>query len=113
MRRGTELAGRLLDVLRAEPGLRPATPSALPAVPWDLGTFAIDVDADLIEIRVVATRLPLPPLIDRAHRALRGIVDDSPFKAAVLRIVINDIDAAAVTFPGPEGLPDDSSETGR
>jgi hypothetical protein len=41
--------------------------------------------------------------VDRAHRTLRAIVDESPFKAAVLRIVINDIDATAVTFPVPEG----------
>ena len=113
MKPGTELAARLLDALRAQPGLRPATPATLPAVPWDLDTFAIDVDPDLIEIRVVATHLPLPPLVDRAHRALRPVVDDSPYPAALLRIVITDIDAAAVTFPVPRGLPDNGSETGR
>lgn len=113
MKPSAELAGRLLAVLRAEPGLRPATPANLPAVPWDLDAYAIDVDTEAIEVRVVATRLPLPPLIDRAHRALRPIVDDSPFTAAVLRIVISDLDAVAVTFPVPRGLAEDSSETGR
>jgi hypothetical protein len=103
MKPSAELTERLLDALRAEPGLRPATPANLPAVPWDLDAFAIDVAAEAIEIRVVATRLPLPPLVDRAHRTLRAIIDESPFKAAVLRIVINDIDATAVTFPVPEG----------
>lgn len=103
MKPGTELTRRLLDGLRAEPGLRPATPATVPVVSWDLDTFAIDVDADAVEVRVVATELPLPPLLDRAHRTLRAIVDDSPFKAAVLRIVINDIDASAVTFSPSSG----------
>jgi hypothetical protein len=103
MKAASELTARLLDALRAEPGLRPATPANLPAVPWDLDAFAIDVDAETIEVRVVATELPLPPLLDRAQRALRAIVDDSGFKPAVLRMVISDIDAAAVTFAVPTG----------
>jgi hypothetical protein len=98
-----ELTERLLDVLRTEPGLRPATPANLPAVPWDLDTFAIDVHADLVEIRVVATELPLPPLLERAQRALRAAIDQSPFAAVRLRMVISDIDTAAVTFPVPPG----------
>ncbi|HEY4460119.1 MAG TPA: hypothetical protein VGN81_37765, partial [Pseudonocardiaceae bacterium] len=73
MKPGAELTERLLKALRAEPGLRPATPANLPAVPWDLDAFAVDVAADLIEVRVVATQLPLPPLVDRTHRALRAI----------------------------------------
>ena len=104
MKPSAELTERLLAALRAEPGLRPATPANLPAVPWDLDAFAIDVDADTIEVRVVATELPLPPLLARAQRALRAIVDDSEFKPAVLRIVISDIDASAVTFSVPVGL---------
>ncbi|HEX4223410.1 MAG TPA: hypothetical protein VHZ97_13665 [Pseudonocardiaceae bacterium] len=101
MKPATELAERLLDVLRAEPGLRPATPANLPAVPWDLDTFAIDIDAELVEVRVVATELPLR--LDHAQRELRAAIDESPFTAALLRMVISDIDAAAVTFSAPPG----------
>ena len=103
MKPSAELTERLLDALRTEPGLSPATPANVPVVPWDLDAFAVDVDPELVEIRVVALELPLPPLLERAHRALRAIVDDSPFKTAVLRIVISDIDAAAVTFPVATG----------
>jgi hypothetical protein len=98
-----ELTARLLAVLGKEPGLRPATPASQPAVawvPWNLDTIAVDIAVDVVEIRVVAMELPLPPMLDRAQRALRAVLDDSPFSAALLRLVVTDIDAAAVSQRG-------------
>ena len=95
----TELTERLLAVLGKEAGLRPATPASQPSlawVPWDLDTMAVDVAADAVEIRVVAMELPLPPVLNRAQRALRAVVDDSVFATASLRLVVTDIDASAV-----------------
>ncbi|HEX3779530.1 MAG TPA: hypothetical protein VHX38_07660 [Pseudonocardiaceae bacterium] len=102
----TELTERLLAVLGKHTGLRPATPAGRPStawVPWDLDSLAVDIGVDLVEVRVVAMALPLPPLLHRAQRALRAVLDESAWSTAVLRLVVTDIDAAAVN--GPETHP--------
>ncbi|MFD8493014.1 hypothetical protein [Amycolatopsis sp. NPDC059657] len=86
----SDLTQALLAALRELDGLRPAAPG-------DLGALAIGVDADLIEIRLVALALPLPPLLSKAEAVLRSIVDGSPWQAARLRLLVTDLDAAALT----------------
>jgi len=71
----TEVSRALLAALHGVAGLRPATPLTVPViarVPWDYDVLALDIDVDLVEVRVVATGLPLPPLLGRAESALRG-----------------------------------------
>lgn len=84
-----ELIQALLAALREVDGLRPAAP-------WDLGALAVGVDEELIEIRLVALALPLPPLLRKAEAALRSIVDESPFGNARLRLLVTDLDATAL-----------------
>ncbi|MFE7775185.1 hypothetical protein ACFU5O_15030 [Streptomyces sp. NPDC057445] len=90
----------LLAVLDSIPGLRPATPSTThigSRVPWDLDTLAVSINDELIEIRVVALALPLPPLLREAEAALHTALGETRWKDARLRLVVTDIDAAALT----------------
>lgn len=94
-----ELAEELITALRGVPGLRPATPLVKPAtswVSWDWDTLAVDLGAEVVEVRVVATALPLPPLLAAATAALGKVLQHSPFATATLRIVVTDLDAAAL-----------------
>jgi hypothetical protein len=93
-----QLAEKLLTALRGLPGLRPATPSTVLAmtwVPWDWDTLAIDLEDEVVVIRVVATKLPLPPLVGEAEKALRAVLAASGRPTARLRVEITDIDGAA------------------
>ncbi|MFD9737943.1 hypothetical protein [Umezawaea sp. NPDC059074] len=95
----TEVAEKLLAALRGVPGLRPATPPVKPTVPWvpwDWDTLALDLGAEVVEVRVVATALPLPPLLAEATHALREVLRHTPFANALLRIVVTDLDAGAL-----------------
>jgi hypothetical protein len=51
---------------------------------------------DLVEVQVVATGLPLPPLLGRAESALRAALQGTVCAAAHLRIVVSDIDRRAL-----------------
>jgi hypothetical protein len=88
-------AEHLLAALRAIPGLRPATPLVGAKLPWDLDLLAVDVGADVVEVRLVALTLPLPPLLQRAESALRQALADAGHPNALLRLVITDVDATA------------------
>jgi hypothetical protein len=79
-------------------GLRPSTPESVPArswIPWDVDGLAIDVEDDLICLRVVATRLPLPALLAEAGLALRGVLLGTRWESSVVRIVVTDVDKRA------------------
>jgi hypothetical protein len=93
----TELARALLTALDAVPGVRAATPTAPGRVPWDWDLLAVDVDPDQVCVRLVATRLPLPPVLTAAERILRTVLDTSDRPRARLRIEVTDIDRAAFT----------------
>ncbi|MGX1884827.1 hypothetical protein [Streptomyces sp. NPDC055287] len=89
----------LLAALDTLPGLRPATPSTTrigSRVPWNIDTLAIALDDELIEIHLVALDLPLPPALRDAEAALRAALRESRWKDTPLRLVVTDIDAAAL-----------------
>ncbi|GAB3561872.1 hypothetical protein GCM10027445_01400 [Amycolatopsis endophytica] len=94
-----ELAQEVLAALRTVPGLRPAAPVLRPAarLSFDLDLLAIDVDDDVVEIRLVALTLPLPPLLRRAVAALRPVLEGTRWADARLRLLVTGLDAAA--FP--------------
>jgi hypothetical protein len=99
MTTGAEVSRALLAALHGVAGLRPATPPTVPViarVPWDYDVLALDVDVNLVEVRVVATGLPLPPLLGRAETALRAVLQGTVWAAARLRIVVTDIDRGAL-----------------
>lgn len=76
----SELTRSLLAVLGRIPGLRPATPATTHVgsrVPWNLDTMAVGIDDELIEIRVVALALPLPPILREAEAALHAALRET------------------------------------
>lgn len=95
----TEATDRLLAAIRSVAGLRPACPvprvGPTQRLPWDPAGLAIDL-GDPVEIRLVATALPLPPLLAQAETACRTALADTPWADAALRLVITDLDAAAL-----------------
>ncbi|QFU89257.1 hypothetical protein [Amycolatopsis sp. YIM 10] len=85
----------LLTALRKVPGLRPATPATVPSlawVPWDWDDLAVTVTPELVEIRLVATKLPLPPVLGHAEELLTPVLPPG----ARLRLVVTDIDRVAL-----------------
>ncbi len=89
----------VLAVLKEIPELRPAAPMASSMIPWvsfDLDRTAVDVDGQVITVRVVALALPLPSVLARAERLLHKVVDTT------VRLVVVDIDAVAFAAPRNE-----------
>lgn len=87
----------VVNAVRTVPGLRPATPVRLP--PWSLcdpDTLAVDLD-ERVEVRLVATALPLPPRLDQAGAAVRAVLAGTQWAQAPLRLRVTDIDASAFT----------------
>lgn len=98
----TWVVGTLLEALHEIPGLRPATPAATRAatlVPWNVDVLAVDVSDEVVELRLVALALPLPPLLRRAEAVLRAALRDTKWESARLRLVVTDLDAAALPDP--------------
>jgi hypothetical protein len=93
-----EITEKLLAALDGVSGLRPATPTAdsrAALIPWDWDGIAIDLDDDVVRIRLVATRLPLQPLLHSATDALRPVLAGTPWEGARLRLVVTDLDRDA------------------
>jgi hypothetical protein len=99
----TRVADTLLAALHEIPGLRPATTRVAMLVPWNVDVLAVDVTDDVVELRLVALTLPLPPLLRRAEEVLRAALRGTRWESARLRLVITDLDATAL--PGL-GIPD-------
>lgn len=85
-----EATGRIVGALAAVDGLRPATSESV----WLPGA-AVDLSAGRVEIRLIATRLPIPPLLDRAAAAVRPVLAGTEWADARLRLVVTDLDGAA------------------
>ncbi|MET8993999.1 hypothetical protein [Amycolatopsis sp. Hca4] len=90
-----EAVEKIVGALAAVPGLRPATPS-LPRG-WD--GFAVDLGPDVVRIRLIATRLPIPPLLDRAAEAVRPVLAGTAWSNARLQLEVTDLDGAAFGRP--------------
>ncbi|MBF6326915.1 hypothetical protein IU452_00115 [Nocardia transvalensis] len=93
-----DVIDRLVAAVESVAGLRPAVPLALPDadwLPWDRRRAAIDLSPGSVEVQVVATALPLPPLLERLTELVRDIVTDTEWADAALRIVVTDLDADA------------------
>ncbi|HEX2131830.1 MAG TPA: hypothetical protein VHH15_09715 [Actinophytocola sp.] len=77
--------------MEAVPELRPAT-----LAPWNLDALTVDVSGGVVELRVVALALPLPPLLRRAETALRAALLGTELEHARVRLVVTDLDARAL-----------------
>ena len=93
----------LLAALRKVPGLRPATPATVPSlawVPWDWDDLAVTVTPEVVEIRLVAKKLPLPPVLEHAEELLGPVLPPG----TRLRLVVTDIDRIALHPREESGL---------
>ncbi|MGW4520987.1 hypothetical protein [Amycolatopsis sp. NPDC004378] len=96
-----EAVEKIVGALEAVDGLRPATPVS-PGTTWlpvDWAGLAVDLSPELVRIRLIATRLPLPPLLDRAAEVVRPVLADTAWADARLQLIVTDLDGAAFARP--------------
>lgn len=94
-----ELIEAILDAIEEVEGLRAATPYGLGAVtrlPRGGRAYAVDLDPATVEIRLVAGRLPLRPLLDRLTAAVRSRLHGTEWAEATVRLVVTELDASAL-----------------
>ncbi|MDT8910616.1 hypothetical protein [Amycolatopsis sp. PS_44_ISF1] len=92
-----ETTDRIVAALERVDGLRPAT-LIVPEHPWvpgDWSGLAVDLDPDTVQIHLIATRLPLTPLLEAAAAEVRAVLAGTAWDTAKLRLVVTDIDGAA------------------
>ncbi|WP_410595698.1 hypothetical protein [Amycolatopsis sp. lyj-23] len=96
-----EAVEKIVGALGRVDGLRPATPVA-PETSWlpvDWDGMAVELSPDVVRIRLIATRLPIPPLLDRAAAAVRPVLAGTAWADARLHLVVTDLDGAAFARP--------------
>lgn len=91
----SDTVASLLAALSTVDGLRPATPSLRTGHSWNLDQLAVDADPELVQIRLVATALPLPPLLAEAAEVLAKALAGTAYAGAKLRLVVADVDGRA------------------
>ncbi|WP_280426536.1 hypothetical protein [Nocardia carnea] len=103
---GEQIIDRILGALESVPGLRPAAPllGDTASWPWDTRKYAVDLGAEVVEVRLVSDALPLPPLLERAGAAIRPVLGGTRWEQAELRLVVTELDTAAVAGEGADQL---------
>ena len=90
--------GAIIDAIDAIDGVRLAVPVGAQAPewwPWDARGFAVDLAPELVEVRVIASMLPLAPLLEKASVDLRAALDGTEWSQSRLRLVVTELDAGA------------------
>ncbi|MFF2551128.1 hypothetical protein ACFVUS_09005 [Nocardia sp. NPDC058058] len=100
MKAPAELVDAIAEAISALDGLEPE-PSITGGLPWPGRNTAIDFIAGTIEIRVVATALPLPALLDRLSEAVRPLLADTAWADATIRMVVTRLAASAFETASP------------
>lgn len=78
-----DLIDTIIGALEACHGVRPATPLiGEPAVWWprDTRKYAVDLHSAIVQIRIVATAMPLPPLLEQVAADIRPLLAGTPGK---------------------------------
>ncbi|WP_405493265.1 hypothetical protein [Nocardia sp. NBC_00511] len=97
MSAATDLAEAIADAMAAVPGVRPApTLTDTSWLPKPIRGSAVDIGPGLIEIRVVATELPLRPLADRLTEAVAPILADTAWADTTVRVIVTDVESTAL-----------------
>lgn len=80
-------------------GLSLLVPLRAQALRWSGrdAALAVILAQDLVEVRLVARRLPLPPLLDQLATALRAALTGTGWEHSSLRLVVAELSAAAFT----------------
>lgn len=92
------LIDKIVAAVDSVDGVHPAVPLGLQNnqwLPWNAGNAAVDLDDAVVQIRVVAATLPLRPLLHALEAAIRPVLDQSPWAAALLRVHVVDLHADA------------------
>ena len=98
-----EISDKIIDAVAAAPGLRPAAPIAREHAGWwpfDPRRYAVGLTATVVEVRVVATALPLAPLLDNLAATLGPLLSGTRWESAELRLMVTELDASALTTGG-------------
>lgn len=93
-------ADEIVAAIESVSGLRPTVPPGVDLPQWvpRLGPHsAVDLSPDTVEIRVTASLLPLPPLLDELAEAVAALLAPTRWAGARLRIVVTDLDPEAVS----------------
>jgi hypothetical protein len=96
----SEATEAIFAAVNGVPGLRPAmliSQQNASWIPWDWEGSAVTLEPELVQVRVIARCLPLPPLLDSASEAVRALLVGTPWEHAKLRLVVTDIDGSAFT----------------
>ncbi|MGW4482404.1 hypothetical protein ACWEOE_01060 [Amycolatopsis sp. NPDC004368] len=78
---------RIVEALGEVAGLRPAVERNR--------LSAVDLGPEAVQIRLIATRLPLPPLLAHAEAVVRPVLAGTEWADVPLRLIVTDVDAAA------------------
>jgi hypothetical protein len=93
----------VLAAVRGVPGVRLSSPVPRTAttarLPWDSGVLAVDLTDELLRVKLVALRLPLPPLLDAVESAVRAALAGTPWADVGLRLIVSDVDVGALRRP--------------
>lgn len=90
-----DLIDRIIAAIDAVGGTEPAVPMGLQNSQWlrcNTGRAAVDL-GETVEIRVVATTLPLPPLVEKLDAAVRPALAGTTWASTALRIHVVDLHA--------------------
>ncbi|WP_227996027.1 hypothetical protein [Nocardia australiensis] len=101
-----EIIEAIINAIESIDGLRPATPVGPANSAWwpsDARSYAIDLVASEVVVRLVASALPLPPLLAHATTAIRAALAETDWARASLRLVVAELDAAAFASGGLPG----------
>ncbi|MBW0271822.1 hypothetical protein ATM97_14550 [Nocardia sp. MH4] len=93
-----DLTDRIIAAIDAIDGAHPAVPMGLQNsrwLPWNAGRAAVDLGEETVEIRVVATTLPLAPLLEKLDSAVRPVLAGTSWAGAGLRVHVVDLDVDA------------------
>lgn len=94
----TDIAERVAAAVQSVDGLALLLPLRAHALRYagSGAALAVTVKADLIEVRLVADSLPLPPLLDQAATATRSALAGTRWDHVPLRLVVAEISATAL-----------------
>jgi hypothetical protein len=93
-----ELVDRIVAAIEAVEGLRPAVPAAVPTAGWlpEAGKrLAVDLSPEIVDIRVVASALPLPPLLNELAAAVGALLTGREWSGTRVRVTVVELDAEA------------------
>lgn len=93
-----DVRGRVAAALDGVDGLCLMVPLRAHALRWAgrEAALAISVDQERVEIRLVASRLPLPPLLDEAAAAIRTGLAGTGWERVPLRLVVGELTTVAL-----------------